>query len=76
MSASFLSIAAVRMEDAGSTGGSNPRQKIAQLSEKVVDSNPYSRLMYVSPLLRWHASVPCVMSTHMLGWWRVLLTGR
>ena len=24
---------------------SNPRQKIAVLSEKVVDSNPYSRLM-------------------------------
>jgi hypothetical protein len=25
--------------------GDNPRQKIQQLSDKVVDSNPYSRLM-------------------------------
>jgi len=33
-----------RASDSASTG-SNPRQKISVLSEKVVDSNPYSRLM-------------------------------
>jgi len=44
MSASFLTAIADRTADAAA-GGSNPRQKISVLSEKVVDSNPYSRLM-------------------------------
>jgi len=43
MSDSFLSAVAERKADAPTD--SNPRQKIAVLSEKVVDSNPYSRLM-------------------------------
>lgn len=43
MSSSYLEAAAARTVDAD--GGSNPRQKIAVLSEKVIDTNPYSRLM-------------------------------
>ena len=46
MSDSFLAMAMSRASDSASTG-SNPRQKISVLSEKVVDSNPYSRLMCV-----------------------------
>ena len=46
MSATFLSAAAQRTADAPvGDGSANPRQKITVLSEKVVDSNPYSRLM-------------------------------
>lgn len=49
MSGSFLAAAAVRTSDSDSTeGSSNPRQKVTQLSEKVVDTNPYSRLMYAA----------------------------
>ena len=44
MSASYLDAAALREEDSSSSG-SNVRKKVAQLSDKVVDSNPYSRLM-------------------------------
>lgn len=45
MSSSFLRAASTRSTDAG--GGLKPtyRQKVSELSEKVVDSNPYSRLM-------------------------------
>ena len=43
MSASYLEAIALREED--SNAGANPRKKITQLSDKVVDSNPYSRLM-------------------------------
>ena len=46
MSDSFLAAAQSRSDDSPSVPvDSNPRQKIAVLSEKVVDSNPYSRLM-------------------------------
>ncbi|KAL1529456.1 hypothetical protein AB1Y20_000403 [Prymnesium parvum] len=44
MSSSYLEATSLREEDAGPPGD-NPRRKIAQLSDKVVDSNPYSRLM-------------------------------
>lgn len=50
MSSSFLSQAAARTEDASlaaATTAPSGRQKIAVLSDKVVDSNPYSRLMCV-----------------------------
>uniref|UniRef100_A0A7S4F8K6 Ubiquitin-like modifier-activating enzyme 5 n=1 Tax=Chrysotila carterae TaxID=13221 RepID=A0A7S4F8K6_CHRCT len=48
MSASFLQAAERRSADAelSSMGkGSNPREKISVLSDKVIDTNPYSRLM-------------------------------
>merc|ERR1719498_1529496 len=49
MSSSFLEMARSRSMDFGESGAqpgsSKPRQKVAQLSDKVVDSNPYSRLM-------------------------------
>jgi len=45
MSSSFLAMAEERSSDSLSGTSSNPRQKISVLSEKVVDSNPYSRLM-------------------------------
>ena len=48
MSATYLSAMLARASDVGMAGvaGSN-RQKIVELSDKVVDSNPYSRLMCV-----------------------------
>ena len=39
-STSVMSSAAANEDDA-----SNPRAKVSELSEKVVDTNPYSRLM-------------------------------
>ena len=47
MSESFLAAAAARSDDGPTPAASatNPRGKIAVLSEKVVDTNPYSRLM-------------------------------
>jgi hypothetical protein len=58
MSASFLRAASTRNTDAGfglkasylqlqAQEGNAYRPKVAELSEKVVDSNPYSRLMCV-----------------------------
>ena len=44
MSDSFLGAAELRRADSG-LDASNPRSKVAVLSEQVVDSNPYSRLM-------------------------------
>ena len=49
MSSSFLNAASTRSDDS-SPGGNPHRQKVTQLSEKVVDSNPYSRLMYAHAL--------------------------
>ena len=48
MSTTFLNAAETRKADSPvpvGDGSANPRQKITELSEKVVDSNPYSRLM-------------------------------
>lgn len=41
MSSSYLQAVSAR----ASEESSNPRKKISQLSDKVVDTNPYSRLM-------------------------------
>ena len=62
MSASFLRAASTRNTDAGfglkasylqlqEQEGNAYRPKVSELSEKVVDSNPYSRLMCVTAFL-------------------------
>ena len=51
MSDSFLTSAQSRTADAADGGSSNPRQKIATLSDKVIDTNPYSRLMYAHHII-------------------------